>query len=176
MYNKEIKLGKGLVAYSYKYFIDKEHPLASKPDGIVLYHRHVFSLKIGRWILGSEEVHHVDENPLNNDPDNLEILSKSEHARLHRNTQYFTKPCKYCNKDVSYTVCSKLSVTYCSDNCKHKDSIKDKSLTKEILNELIPKYSWTALGEMFGYTDNGIKKRAKVLGCDITKGKFSHKR
>ena len=31
----------------------------------------------------AEIVHHVDWNPFNNDPDNLVILTRSEHQRLH---------------------------------------------------------------------------------------------
>jgi hypothetical protein len=53
--------------------------------------------------------------------------------------------------------------------------IKDKTITKDILDELIPLMSWVDLGKMFGYSDNGIKKRAKALGCDVSKGKFKHK-
>ena len=30
-----------------------------------------------------EEVHHIDGNHFNNDPDNLIALSKSEHAKIH---------------------------------------------------------------------------------------------
>ena len=31
----------------------------------------------------SDVVHHKDGNILNNDPDNLEIMSRTEHARMH---------------------------------------------------------------------------------------------
>lgn len=46
-------------------------------------HRHVMELKLGRKLGSAEVVHHVDGNPLNNDPDNLVTLSRSEHQRLH---------------------------------------------------------------------------------------------
>ena len=46
-------------------------------------HRYVMELKLGRKLTSDEIVHHVDGNPLNNDPDNLVILSRSEHQRLH---------------------------------------------------------------------------------------------
>jgi hypothetical protein len=39
--------------------------------------------KIGRKLLEDESVHHDDENKLNNDPNNLIIMTKSEHARHH---------------------------------------------------------------------------------------------
>lgn len=49
-----------------------------------------------------------------------------------------------------------------------RDAIKNREITKEELDRLIPKYSWVALGKLFGYSDNGIKKRAIALGCTIS--------
>lgn len=39
--------------------------------------------KIGRALCSGEVVHHRDENKLNNEPGNLEVMTHSEHARLH---------------------------------------------------------------------------------------------
>ena len=50
--------------------------------GEVVY-RIIAEEKIGRKLEPWEEVHHIDGNHFNNDPDNLEILSKSEHAKIH---------------------------------------------------------------------------------------------
>ena len=47
-------------------------------------HRLVMEEFIRRQLLSSEVVHHKDENPKNNDIANLEIMSRSEHARMHR--------------------------------------------------------------------------------------------
>lgn len=38
---------------------------------------------ISRKLLPDELVHHVDENPGNNDPSNLNLLTFEEHSRLH---------------------------------------------------------------------------------------------
>jgi hypothetical protein len=38
---------------------------------------------IGRRITENEVVHHKDENKTNNDPDNLELMTRAEHARHH---------------------------------------------------------------------------------------------
>lgn len=35
------------------------------------------------YILPWIDVHHKDENPLNNDPENLEVLSRGQHTTLH---------------------------------------------------------------------------------------------
>lgn len=39
--------------------------------------------KIGRRLAKGEIVHHIDGNPLNCNPDNLQVMMQSEHARLH---------------------------------------------------------------------------------------------
>jgi hypothetical protein len=40
--------------------------------------------KIGRRLAKDEVVHHIDENKHNNDIDNLQLMTRSEHARHHR--------------------------------------------------------------------------------------------
>ena len=47
----------------------------------IAVHRHVMELKLGRKLTSAEIVHHVDWNPLNNDPDNLVILTRAQHQR-----------------------------------------------------------------------------------------------
>jgi hypothetical protein len=47
------------------------------------FHRWVVEERDGRSLGSDEIVHHVDRDPLNNDPDNLVVLSRAEHARLH---------------------------------------------------------------------------------------------
>lgn len=47
------------------------------------YHRYVAERVIGRKLNHREVVHHVDGNKLNNEPDNLEVMSLELHARLH---------------------------------------------------------------------------------------------
>jgi hypothetical protein len=49
-------------------------------------HRWVMEQHIGRKLLRSEDVHHKDGNTLNNSIDNLEILTKSEHAHYHNDS------------------------------------------------------------------------------------------
>jgi hypothetical protein len=50
----------------------------------VAFHRFVMETLLGRRLTGDEVIHHLDGDPSNNDPDNLVILTRAEHARLHR--------------------------------------------------------------------------------------------
>lgn len=46
-------------------------------------HRVIAEWKIGRKLHNDEAVHHIDKNKQNNDPSNLQVMTKSDHARLH---------------------------------------------------------------------------------------------
>lgn len=176
MYSKEIKLASGLMGKYYQYFIDKEHPLAYS-NGAVYYHRHVASIKLGRWLEHDEIAHHVDENKVNNNPGNIEILSEIEHKRKHTETiSGITDFCGNCSKELFLRAFEFNKRNYCSNTCRSLDSIKDKTITKEILEELMPKLSWRELGSIFNYSDTGIKKRAKSLGCNMSLAKNKQKR
>src|SRR4051812_18492537 len=96
---EEIKLHKTL---GYMYFLDGKHPFASGIPNFVYYHRHVASIKLGRWVLPDEEVHHKDRNKQNNEPDNLEVLSSHEHKLKHGFLEHIEcSHCKLVFKPVS---------------------------------------------------------------------------
>lgn len=159
-YEKKIKLSD---INGYQRFYDKNHPLSYK-DGLVYYHRHVASLKIGRWLKTNEEVHHIDGNRSNNDPENLEILVKSEHAKRHGNKKKIK--CRLCNKDIEVSK-SKLGKTkYCSKQCFNKHKRKFE-ITKQELLKLVKSKPFTAIGRMFKVSDNAIRKRCRKLDIKI---------
>lgn len=149
----------------YAYFNDKYHPLVCKGSYRIYYHRHIMSIYLGRWINSEEHVHHLDGNKLNNSIDNLVICTAAEHTKLHKG-EILVRKCIHCNKEF---IPSQNRIKFCSVSCYKNSLIKDSTLTKELLDSLIPTMSWVALGKKFGYSDNGIKKRAIALGCDIKK-------
>lgn len=59
--------------------------------GFVLEHRLVAEQKYGRKLTSSDIVHHIDGNKTNNNPENIVVLTRSEHAKLHNGL-------KKCNK------------------------------------------------------------------------------
>ena len=49
----------------------------------VKIHRYLMEIKLGRKLLPTEIVHHKDFNKLNNSIDNLEIVTRIEHNKIH---------------------------------------------------------------------------------------------
>lgn len=62
-------------------------------------HRLVMEEKLGRKLLSSEIVHHVNECKRDNEPDNLELTTRSEHARMHGLKYRATDKTKQKNRD-----------------------------------------------------------------------------
>lgn len=60
-----------------------DHPKASS-NGYVLRYRYLMEQKLGRYLESWEEVHHRDENELNDAIENLEVMTTQEHTRHHR--------------------------------------------------------------------------------------------
>ena len=52
--------------------------------GYVYEHQYVAEKKIGRPLRENEVVHHIDRDKTNNHPDNLMVLTKEEHSKLHQ--------------------------------------------------------------------------------------------
>lgn len=61
-----------------------DHPDAPKGKGYVLQHRLVMERQLGRYLTDSEVVHHRNEDKQDNRPENLEILTRSKHMKLHK--------------------------------------------------------------------------------------------
>lgn len=76
------KGGRRVSNYGYILLHMPDHPMA-RPDGYILEHRLVMSEYLGRLLEKDEDIHHIDGNKKNNDPNNLELMTRSEHMRLH---------------------------------------------------------------------------------------------
>lgn len=58
------------------------------------YFRYIVECKLGRRLYENEVVHHIDGNHNNNDPENLIVLDKREHSKIH-------SPDKFKYRDTS---------------------------------------------------------------------------
>lgn len=71
---------KGGIKYSRNYRL-----IYDKHGGYKSEHRFVAEKILGRKLLSSEIIHHIDKNQLNNSPDNLYLFSsQSAHKKYHR--------------------------------------------------------------------------------------------
>lgn len=51
-------------------------------------HRLIVEEQLGRELKITEQVHHIDHDKLNNSPDNLIVLTPSQHAKYHSNVMW----------------------------------------------------------------------------------------
>lgn len=93
--------------YQHRYLPD--HPMATL-NGTVGEHRVVAAAHLGRVLLPGEVVHHVNGDAFDNRPENLAVMSNSDHTRLHQ-PRLHRKPkplkwreCRECHKTVLYIV------------------------------------------------------------------------
>lgn len=84
--NPNWKGGRSIASNGYVLIkVGADHHL-SDVRGYAYEHRMVAERKLGRRLLPGEQVHHIDENKQNNDPDNLEVVTIAEHRVHHRTT------------------------------------------------------------------------------------------
>lgn len=79
---RALRLAAPAVGYSLKPNGYYEYTNGKKKGKMV--HRVVAESMIGRPLRAGEVVHHKDRNKLNNDPSNLEVMTRSKHTSLHR--------------------------------------------------------------------------------------------
>lgn len=72
------------------------------------YPRYVYQKHYNKIIPKGVEVHHIDENFLNNDIDNLELIEKAKHIRMHfkgvsKHPISKIVNCYFCKKEFTLT-------------------------------------------------------------------------
>lgn len=88
--------GKRITKAGYVYVKNDLHPYCTK-DGYVMEQRLVMEEKIGRYLLPSEHVHHINKNTNDNSPNNLSLFnSNSEHVSYHHSLGDYG----HCKKNI----------------------------------------------------------------------------
>lgn len=156
MWNVQKIVSKG----EYNYAVVPEHPNRTKND-YVLEHRVIMENHLGRLLNEDEVVHHINGDKKDNRLDNLEVLSRKEHAKLHgikQGHKMVVLQCPWCgeiftrNKRNSFLVKhNKYQCTCCSNKCCGKlySHIQHHGLTVD-LQEAI---SGNLLAEYTEYID-----------------------
>ena len=118
------------------------------------------------------EIHHIDGNCLNNVEENLKVLCPNCHSltnnykSLNKNSQYTNRTvsrknyCIDCHKEIGQT---SLRCRECNDKIKIIP-LEEMSLTREELKQLIRTTPFTRIGEIYGVTDNAIRKWCDKFG------------
>lgn len=85
----------------------------AEPDEWMYEHRHVMTQRIGRPLLNTELVHHIDGDTFNNSIDNLLLLNTAEHNKTHFTISKWSKNfdcCTSCGTDkrkhLGFGLCS----------------------------------------------------------------------
>ena len=113
-----------------------DHPNKTK-KGFMSEHRLVMEKKLGRKLLSSEHTHHKNENRKDNKPENLEIVSYSQHCKKHRKIEWIQLICVECKKkfrkmakDERRRIKKNMKGPFCGSSCKgkwcRKEQIKRK--------------------------------------------------
>ena len=61
----------------------KEYISMARKDGYVMEHRIIMAKKVGRKLLRTEVVHHMDHDPTNNDVENLKLFKDNRTHKLY---------------------------------------------------------------------------------------------
>jgi len=150
----------------YRYFLDKTHPLSSTTVGKVYLHRHIASIKIGRWVLPTEEVHHADHDRSNNTQDNLEVLTASEHRNKHILEAGYELskiiPCKTCLEPFK-VVASRPEAKFCSISCS---LVKADWPSDSALSDMVWEIPVSDIANWLNVTGSAVKKHCKDRGIE----------
>lgn len=74
----KIASGKGYIL-----ILKRDHPFAAKPNFYIPEHRIIMEEILGRYLKKNEAVHHINGIKHDNRPENLIVLTHSEHAEFH---------------------------------------------------------------------------------------------
>lgn len=159
---------------------DPANPRAMKNSnwkGYVYEHIKIAGEFLGRPLRKKEVVHHLDGSRDNNRTENLLVLLRSEHTKLHE----WLKSAAGRKLSAKHRVNSKNTETHCvicgttlqakqklccSTTCDAKRKAKNSSMPsrKALMQDIASKMSYVVMGRKYGVTDNAVRKWARKYG------------
>ena len=141
--------------------------LSDNWKGWVYEHTYFAEKQLGRKLYSNEEVHHLDGNKLNNRYENLVVLLKSSHNKIHswinRGSPYRSetspiRDCKVCG------VClQKKQKKYCSTKCRVIDNNLSLLEVDKLTEVIKSSKSMEQVARLYGVSSNAIRKRCNKL-------------
>lgn len=107
--NRATTKGWTLTSKGYVAMRAQGHPMADR-TGYVMQHRLVVAEALGRDLLPSEVVHHINGVKDDNRLENLELLEKVTHDRLSGATPRYQIVCPYCDHEVPSLESARIAV------------------------------------------------------------------
>lgn len=130
--NHRWKGGRTFTAKGYVMVTAKNHP--RNQHGYIAEHVLVAEGEIGRYLLPNECVHHINLDKQDNRPENLIVMTISEHTHKHRGFQKIY-PCKSCGKPSKNNRPLCLDCLYGSVEWPNKNDVLFKLGRGESLNQ-----------------------------------------
>lgn len=130
-------------------------------------HRLVAEMVYGR-IPEGYHVHHINEQRSDNRASNLRLLSPEDHATLHHGAAVVIQ-CATCGEpiEVPWKRIVRADRVHCSKECRGFSDRKVKRPTsKQLLDVIETLRNWSAIGRMYGVSDNAVRKWARAYGID----------
>lgn len=167
----------------YRLLYSPDHPSSMKNecwDGYVYEHIAVVEKYLGRGLTDDEVIHHLDENRSNNRIENLLVLERGQHWKLHRWLEAGALRLGSCSgnglnsgkaKPIEPAYCQCCGITlqgqqelYCSHSCCSMGVRKAIRPSRAVLKMDIDTMSFLAIGRKYGVTDNAVRKWARRYG------------
>lgn len=84
-----------------------------------LTHRKVMEEHLGRKLLPTEQVHHINGDRFDNRIENLQVVTQEEHDLIHKWKYPKTRICVICGKEFEPYESKRKTAKVCSPKCKH---------------------------------------------------------